>query len=144
MQSLLNISMTTYYLYKKTHKTTNLKYLGFTRKNNSTLIFNTNPSVLLNKIKNTDESFNNSIKLFKPNWLKNNYGDYIIQCPICSNESGSALIISHTYECPNKLKAADISDKPLANNGQGNMTGGFKKRLTLRKKLISRKTRRKA
>jgi len=33
MQSLLNISMTTYYLYKKTHKTTNLKYLGFTRKN---------------------------------------------------------------------------------------------------------------
>jgi hypothetical protein len=32
MQSLLNNSMTTYYLYKKTHKTTNLKYLGFTRK----------------------------------------------------------------------------------------------------------------
>jgi hypothetical protein len=29
----LNISMTTYYLYKKTHKTTNIKYLGFTRKN---------------------------------------------------------------------------------------------------------------
>jgi hypothetical protein len=25
--------MTTYYLYKKTHKTTNIKYLGFTRKN---------------------------------------------------------------------------------------------------------------
>lgn len=33
MQSLLNTSMTTYYLYKKTHKITNLKYLGFTRKN---------------------------------------------------------------------------------------------------------------
>ena len=33
MQSLLNSSMTIYYLYKKTHKTTNLKYLGFTRKN---------------------------------------------------------------------------------------------------------------
>ena len=32
MQSLLNSSMTIYYLYKKTHKTTNLKYLGFTRK----------------------------------------------------------------------------------------------------------------
>ena len=32
MQSLLNNSMTTYYLYKKTHKITNLKYLGFTRK----------------------------------------------------------------------------------------------------------------
>ena len=30
---MLNTSMTTYYLYKKTHKTTNLKYLGFTRKN---------------------------------------------------------------------------------------------------------------
>lgn len=33
MQSLLNIGMTIYYLYKKTHKTTNLKYLGFTKKN---------------------------------------------------------------------------------------------------------------
>jgi hypothetical protein len=33
MQSLLNISMTIYYLYKKTHKTTHLKYLGFTKKN---------------------------------------------------------------------------------------------------------------
>ena len=32
MQSQLNNSMTVYYLYKKTHKTTNLKYLGFTRK----------------------------------------------------------------------------------------------------------------
>ena len=33
MQSLLNTSMTVYYLYKKTHKITNLKYLGFTKKN---------------------------------------------------------------------------------------------------------------
>ena len=33
MQSLLNNSMTTvYYLYKKTHKITNLQYLGFTKK----------------------------------------------------------------------------------------------------------------
>lgn len=29
---MLNNSMTTYYLYKKIHKETNLKYLGFTRK----------------------------------------------------------------------------------------------------------------
>lgn len=32
MQSQLNISMTIYYLYKKTHRETKLKYLGFTRK----------------------------------------------------------------------------------------------------------------
>ena len=30
---MLNISMTIYYLYKKTHKQTNLKYLGFTKHN---------------------------------------------------------------------------------------------------------------
>jgi hypothetical protein len=33
MQSQLNNSMTVYYLYKKTHKTTKLQYLGYTQHN---------------------------------------------------------------------------------------------------------------
>jgi hypothetical protein len=54
----------------------------------------------------------NSLGKFEPIYLRNEYGDTIIQCPECGNKSGSSLQITHTYRCTNKGKKADLTHKP--------------------------------
>jgi hypothetical protein len=42
--------------------------------------------------------------IFVPIISRNKYGDKIYECPICPGDSGSLLIITHYYLCPNKGK----------------------------------------
>jgi hypothetical protein len=41
---------------------------------------------------------------FVPIISKNECGDKIYECPICPANSGSLLIITHYYRCPNQGK----------------------------------------
>lgn len=71
----------------------------------------TNLEIITNNSSNLRET-NNSREIFQPNYLKNKYGDLIIECPSCKYLSGNTLILTHRYDCPNKNKKPDLSNKP--------------------------------
>jgi hypothetical protein len=50
---------------------------------------------------------------FEPTYLKNKYGDCVIQCPECKLISGKDLsrIFSHTLSCSNKNKVANLTER---------------------------------
>jgi hypothetical protein len=79
--------------------------------------------------KNSTEESSSVVDTFEPKYLKNKYGDTVIQCPICGSTSGTFLEITHNYNCPNRGKRADLSDKP-AEGGSRNMK---RKRMSKRK-----------
>lgn len=56
--------------------------------------------------------------LFEPIYLKNEYGNTIVQCPICGSKSGILLQIPHVYNCPNKGKKENLSHKPQEGGGR--------------------------
>lgn len=72
------------------------------------------------------------VPTFKPIWVKNNSGKWIIQCPICGIQSGSGLEIGHNFYCENKIKIPDLSDKPQ-NAGRRRKSKKSKKNKTKRK-----------
>jgi len=46
--------------------------------------------------------------IFKPIITKDKEYNMIYQCPICKGKSGTALIVSHCYDCENRYKEAVI------------------------------------
>lgn len=82
---------------------------------------------------NNESNTNTTSDTFEPIWLKNNYGDWVIQCPVCKSTSGSLLTLQHRYNCPNKNKKADLSKKPSM--------GGNRKRKTIKRKRKTKKYR---
>ena len=89
------------------------------------------------------EDDSNIFSTFEPNYLKNKYGDTIIQCPICGSKSGRLLETTHSYDCPNKGKKANLSHKP-AEGGSRNKKKTYKsskksqKRITRHSKIRSK------
>jgi hypothetical protein len=80
---------------------------------------------------------------FEPNYLKSRYGTCIIECPRCGRKSGtdwSALI--HDYDCPNKGKTPNISNKIAECNRLEATVGGYRKKMK-RKSRNNRKKNRK-
>jgi hypothetical protein len=69
---------------------------------------------------NVTEEDSSAVGTFEPTYLKNQYGDTVIQCPICGNISGTSLEITHNYNCIHRGKRADLSHKP-AEGGSRNM-----------------------
>jgi|688.fasta_scaffold221719_2 hypothetical protein len=76
---------------------------------------------------------------FKPEWVKNREGNWVAKCPICGSISGTTIqALTHNYDCPNKDKSVDVSEKPA--------TGGrrkTKRRLSRKKTSKRRRTGRK-
>ncbi len=75
---------------------------------------------------------NDNASSFKPIWLKNSWGDWIIQCPECNRKSGSMLEIPHSFDCPNKNKKPDLRERPTAGGKRRKTRGRCKKRNTRR------------
>jgi len=86
----------------------------------------------------------NIFSTFEPNYLKNKDGDTIIQCPICGNKSGTLLQITHTYDCPNKGKKANLLHKPAEGGNRNKKRKTYKsskksqRRITRHSKLRSK------
>lgn len=81
-----------------------------------------------------------SLGTFEPIYLKNRYGDTVIQCPICNTVSGTMLeAISHTYTCPNKDKTPDLSRKPTA-GGRRKKKNTYKLSKKRQRKIKHRRT----
>lgn len=71
-----------------------------------------------------------SLETFKPSWKKNASNQFVIECPECHFTSGTSLSLSHKYDCSNKNKNPDLSEKPAE--------GG--KRKTMKRRKMSKKT----
>jgi hypothetical protein len=74
---------------------------------------------------------------FKPEWVKNKWGDWVAKCPLCGGISGRQIQqLTHKPDCPNSNKAVDVSEKPAE--------GGKRRKKHTRRKLKSHKKRRTA